>query len=121
MAGAVESENGNVNFLHNLAKQRGGFKSAKPLFAQRFTESVYFPENFAENVFAIRAAGADGKISFAQSGEKIGKRAQRKHDAALRGERKTEPSDHHYHGESPLQLRRESASPQKYQRDSRAA
>ena len=120
-AGAIEGEDRDVNLFHDFAQQRGGLESAEPLPAQRFAERVHFPEHFAEHVFTIGAAGADGKISLAQGGEKIGKRAQRKHDAALRGERKTEPGDHHHDRQSPLQLRREIASPQKYQRDGRAA
>ena len=52
---------------------------------------------------------------------KFGKRAQRKHDAALRGKCKAEPGDDHCYRESPLQLRGKTSGPQKNQRDKRAA
>ena len=70
-ARAIERKHRYVNFLHHFAQQGGGFQRAEPLLAQRFAQRVHFPQNFAEHVFAIRAAGADGKISLTQRGQQV--------------------------------------------------
>ena len=88
---AVEGENGDVDFLHHLAQQRGGFERAQSLLAKRLAERVHFAQHFAERIVAIGAARANRKITFAQRGQQIGKSAKRKHHAALRGECETEP------------------------------
>ena len=68
---AVECKNRDVDFLHHFAEQRGGFESAESLLAKRFAERVHFAQHFAERIAFIGAAGANRKIAFAQSGEKI--------------------------------------------------
>src|SRR3984957_19334366 len=80
---SIESKNGDVDLFHYFAEQCGRFHRAKPLFAQRVTESIHFPQDFAEDVFAVRAAGPDGKVTFAQSGKQVKQRAERRRDTTL--------------------------------------
>jgi len=95
LAGAIEGENGNVNFFHDFAEKSGGLQRAEPLLAKGFAKRVDFAEDFAEHVVAICAAGANGEITFTKCGEKIRERAHGKDDAILRGESEAEPGQDH--------------------------
>ena len=81
---AIKGENGDVNFFHHFAEERGGFESAEALEAQRFAKRIHFAENFAKHIIAIRAARANGKIALAQRGQQIRKRAHREKPRAAR-------------------------------------
>src|SRR5690606_9880721 len=73
----VEGEDRDFDFFHDRAEQRGGFEGAQALFLKRATERIDLGHRVAEGFVATSIAGADGKISLAQCGKKIGHGLQR--------------------------------------------
>ena len=92
---AVEREYGDVDFFHHLAQQRRRLESAQPLLPQRFAKRVHLAQHFAQDVVSVRAARANRKVTFAQSGEKIRECAKREYDAILRAESEAQPRHDH--------------------------
>src|SRR6185437_15530495 len=93
LAPLVEGENGDVDFLHYGAQQRGGLHGAQALRAQRLAQRVDFEQGEAERVIYAGASGAHGEVSFAERGEHVGNGLQRAHDALAQGQRDADPED----------------------------
>ena len=78
---AIEGEERCVHDFENAREQRGGFKRAHALFLQKIGESVDLRCQFPERVRRVRAACAEGVVSFAQRRHDVGECLQRAHQA----------------------------------------
>src|SRR6185437_8473159 len=99
--GRVERKHSDIDFLHHFAQEGRRFYGAEALLPQSFGERVYFAHDFAESIIMLRAARAYREVAFMQSGEHVGKRAQRKGNPVLRAERKAHPSHDDDDGQRP--------------------
>jgi hypothetical protein len=100
----VEGEDGDVDLLHDGAEERGGLEGAEALLLEDAAEHVDFGEDVAEGLVAVGAAGADGEITLAERGEKVGHRLQRADDLLAHGEGEAEPAEEHHQPKGPLHL-----------------
>ena len=111
----VERKNGDIDFPHHRAQQRGGFHRSQPLFAQRAAQRVDLAHDFAQRVVGPRRAAAHRKIALAQRAQQVGKRLQREHHALAHRQGKAQPGAHNQHRQRPLRcadrvIRRSTAS-----------
>ena len=98
----VECEDRDVDLLHHLAQQRGGFERAQPLLAQRAAHGVDLLHHLAQRVVDSGAARPHRKIAFAQRGQQVRQRVQRKHHALAHRAGEAQPAAHDQHRQGPL-------------------
>jgi len=108
----IEGENGHVNLGHDGAEERGRFKSAEALDAQRFAELIDLEQHFAEGVIRVRAAGANRVITLAQGGEQVTHSLQRADDMLARAGQKTKDAGDNDQRQRPIDFCAEIAEPE---------
>ena len=108
----VEGEDRDVDLRHHLAQQRRRLERVEALMAQRLDQRVDLDHHLAERIAAARAARADREVPFAERGEQVRERLQRKDDPLAQREGEAEAEGDDQDRERPLDLGRVVAGPE---------